>query len=85
MYKMLVYFIFDLTKSVFRCNQMLIFLIRFCDDIEFMTGNRPHFIWKIMWRFVSPLVIASLLIGMVVSSAKGTLTYEVWNDVQVRI
>eukprot|EP00795_Rhopilema_esculentum_P001551 gene1551-16000_t len=55
---------------------------RFCDDIEFMTGNRPHFIWKIMWRFVSPLVIASLLIGMVVSSAKGTLTYEVWNDVQ---
>ncbi len=61
------------------------FYSRFCEDIEFMTGRRPHKIWIVLWVAVSPIVIASLLIGMVVQSAKGTLMYEIWDRVQVRI
>ncbi len=50
-----------------------------------MTGRRPHKIWIVLWVAISPIVISSLLIGMVVQSAKGTLTYEIWDRVQVRI
>ncbi len=59
------------------------FCFRFCDDIEYMTGRRPHQIWVVMWVAVCPLVIAGLLIGMVVTSAQGTLMYEIWDRVQV--
>ena len=40
-------------------------------------------IWKILWSVISPLVILCLLIGMIVSSAKGALKYEVWDHIQV--
>ena len=49
-----------------------------------MTGNRPMLIWKLLWSVISPLVILGLLIGMIVSSASGTLKYEIWDHVQVR-
>eukprot|EP00794_Sanderia_malayensis_P019113 gene19113-21030_t len=58
---------------------------RFCDDIEFMTGRRPHQIWIVFWVAISPLVIAALLIGMIVQSAKGTLMYEIWDRVQMNL
>jgi solute carrier family 6 amino acid transporter-like protein 5/7/9/14 len=30
---------------------------RFRDDIKLMTGNRPGIWWKIMWKFVTPLLM----------------------------
>ncbi|XP_064624664.1 sodium- and chloride-dependent glycine transporter 1-like [Lineus longissimus] len=35
---------------------------RFMNDIKLMTGNRPSIWWKIMWKFVTPLLMLAIMI-----------------------
>ncbi|XP_033336012.2 sodium-dependent nutrient amino acid transporter 1 isoform X1 [Megalopta genalis] len=34
----------------------------FLDDVEFMTGRRPPFYWRLTWGFITPLSLFSILI-----------------------
>ncbi|RUS89266.1 hypothetical protein EGW08_002940 [Elysia chlorotica] len=35
---------------------------RFMKDIQLMTGNKPSIYWKIMWKFVTPIVVLTIWI-----------------------
>jgi len=52
---------------------------QFTDDIEEMTGVRPGIYWQICWRFVSPLLLAIVLVTSVVMSFLDTPRYTAWN------
>ena len=52
---------------------------QFTDDIEEMTGIRPGFYWQICWRFLSPALLAIVLVSSVVMQAIKTPTYIAWN------
>ena len=40
---------------------------RFYKDIELMIGYQPHAIWKIMWKFVTPIVIFGIWLFSIIS------------------
>ncbi|XP_019946754.2 sodium- and chloride-dependent transporter XTRP3A [Paralichthys olivaceus] len=53
---------------------------RFEKDIEDMLGHRPNWYWKIMWKFISPLLIISIFIFYIINYIQGgTPTYQAWN------
>ncbi|KAF7692145.1 sodium- and chloride-dependent transporter XTRP3-like [Silurus meridionalis] len=55
-------------------------LKRFEKDIEDMLGHRPNWYWKIMWVFVSPLLLIGLFIFYIISYIQGgTPTYQAWD------
>ncbi|ESP00137.1 hypothetical protein LOTGIDRAFT_238683 [Lottia gigantea] len=35
---------------------------RFYDDLEVMLGNRPSRIFKILWKFITPAILATVLL-----------------------
>lgn len=47
---------------------------RFYKDIELMIGFQPHFIWKYMWRFVTPAVIIFIWLFSIITL--GPVTYD---------
>ncbi|XP_063054973.1 sodium- and chloride-dependent transporter XTRP3-like [Engraulis encrasicolus] len=56
-------------------------LKRFEKDIEDMLGHKPNWYWKIMWAFVSPLLLVSLFIFYIVNYIRGgTPTYQAWDE-----
>lgn len=60
-------------------------MLRFEKDIEDMLGHRPNWYWKIMWIFVSPLLLISLFIFYIVNYIQGgTPTYQAWDKTMVR-
>ncbi|XP_060937979.1 sodium- and chloride-dependent transporter XTRP3A-like [Limanda limanda] len=53
---------------------------RFEKDVEDMLGHRPNLYWRIMWKFVSPLLLITIFIFYIVSYIQGgTPTYQAWN------
>lgn len=52
---------------------------RFSDDILFMTGKRPNIYWTVCWRFISPLMLLSVLVAYVILQAQKHPTYPAWN------
>ncbi|XP_031560121.1 sodium- and chloride-dependent transporter XTRP3-like [Actinia tenebrosa] len=52
--------------------------VRFEDDIEYMIKSRPGWYWKITWRFVSPVIVAGIIIASIVSMFLKTMTYAAW-------
>ncbi|CAG0893148.1 unnamed protein product [Cyprideis torosa] len=40
---------------------------RFCDDVEFMTGNQPGLYWKICWGFIIPFVLGYVFLDTLVN------------------
>ncbi|KAK2815372.1 hypothetical protein Q7C36_023638 [Tachysurus vachellii] len=55
-------------------------LNRFEKDIEDMLGHRPNWYWKIMWIFVSPLLLISLFISYIINCIQGGApTYQAWD------
>lgn len=34
---------------------------RFAEDIQLMTGKRPHIYWMICWKYVSPSAMVIIL------------------------
>ncbi|XP_044534547.1 sodium- and chloride-dependent transporter XTRP3 isoform X2 [Gracilinanus agilis] len=58
-------------------------LKRFENDLQVMTGYKPNWYWKIIWAFVSPLLIISLFIFYLTDYIlAGTLQYQAWDATQ---
>ena len=50
-----------------------------------MTGRTLNWYWKVMWAFVSPLLIIGLFIFYLSDYIlTGTLQYQSWDATQVR-
>lgn len=62
----------------------LSFIIRFSDDIEFMTGSRPNIFWKICWMFITPVAMFTILVASIVLMSQGKASYFAWNRDKVR-
>ncbi|XP_053265807.1 sodium- and chloride-dependent transporter XTRP3 isoform X1 [Podarcis raffonei] len=55
-------------------------LRRFSKDLSVMSGHKPSWYWKIMWAFVSPVLIVSLFIFYITDYIRtGTLQYQAWD------
>ncbi|XP_015434041.1 PREDICTED: sodium-dependent nutrient amino acid transporter 1-like [Dufourea novaeangliae] len=50
-------------------------LDNFLDDVEFMTGHRPSFYWRLCWGFATPLALFTILVYFL-----SELTPLVYND-----
>uniref|UniRef100_A0A8C5G4N4 Transporter n=1 Tax=Gouania willdenowi TaxID=441366 RepID=A0A8C5G4N4_GOUWI len=49
-------------------------------DIEDMLGHRPNWYWKLMWMFVSPVLLIALFIFYIINYILGGVpTYQAWN------
>lgn len=52
-----------------------------------MTGERVKSRWKVCWKFVSPLIILSVIIGGIVQKirqiARGEFSYTAWDRDEV--
>ncbi|KAM7175429.1 sodium- and chloride-dependent transporter XTRP3 isoform 3-T3 [Macrochelys suwanniensis] len=58
-------------------------LKRFEKDLLLMLGHKPNWYWKIMWAFVSPVLIISLVIFYLTDYIRtGTLQYQAWDATQ---
>ena len=58
----------------------LIELFLVLSDIERMTGVRPGLYWQIMWRFVSPVLMAVVIMSSIYFMFKHTPTYTAWDE-----
>lgn len=54
---------------------------RFADDIEMMTGSRPHFYFMLCWKFISPMAMISILMASFLELWQSGSSYPVWNAV----
>ncbi|KAK3790415.1 hypothetical protein RRG08_015885 [Elysia crispata] len=52
---------------------------RFSDDIQFMIGYRPSVIWKLAWKIITPIALAILLVGSLISKFSEPITYRVYD------
>jgi len=52
---------------------------RFSDDIFYMTGRVPPLIFRIMWKFISPIAIAIMLLVSLYNMIVKEPQYEIWN------
>ncbi|KAH3692540.1 hypothetical protein DPMN_193089 [Dreissena polymorpha] len=52
---------------------------KFGDDIEFMIGSQPNIYWKIIWKFVAPIMVAGLLVATLISYFIEPLKYEAYD------
>ncbi|KAK3910702.1 Sodium-dependent neutral amino acid transporter B(0)AT2 [Frankliniella fusca] len=53
-------------------------LKRFADDIELMTGSRPHLYWLICWKYLSPLAMLCILVASIVQIVVDGSGYQAW-------
>merc|ERR1719347_1908939 len=53
---------------------------RFTQDIKNMTGFQPNLYWQIMWRFISPIFMITVIISSVYCMLSDTTTYTAWNQ-----
>lgn len=53
-------------------------LRRFADDIELMTGSRPHIYWMLCWKYVSPLAMLSILFASFMNLISNGSNYPAW-------
>lgn len=51
---------------------------RFADDIELMTGSRPHLYWLICWKYLSPLAMLCILVASIVQIVVDGSGYAAW-------
>lgn len=51
---------------------------RFADDIELMTGSRPHLYWLICWKYLSPLAMLSILVASIFQIMVDGSGYPAW-------
>ncbi|KAJ7394069.1 hypothetical protein OS493_003743 [Desmophyllum pertusum] len=52
---------------------------KFEDDIEFMTGSRPGWYWRITWRFIAPVLVFGILIASIVNMGVKPIVYSAWH------
>lgn len=53
-------------------------LRKFADDIELMTGSRPHMYWMLCWKFISPLAMLSILFASFMNLVTNGSDYPAW-------
>lgn len=53
-------------------------LRRFADDIELMTGSRPHMYWMMCWKYISPLAMLSILSASIFNLVVNGSDYPAW-------
>lgn len=62
---------------------------RFSKDLRLMTGKKVKRRWQICWKFISPLIILSVIIGglvqMIRSLVDGNFTYTAWDRNQAKV
>lgn len=52
---------------------------RFCDDIEWMTGQRPGLYWRLSWWAVSPMLLLGILLAYIVLLVQRPPSYKAWS------
>lgn len=52
---------------------------KFDDDIEYMISLRPGFYWRWTWRYISPLMVAVIIIASVINMVVNPVGYTAWN------
>jgi len=52
---------------------------RFTKDIQNMTGVRPGLYWQVMWRFVSPTLMAAIIASSIYFLLTNTPVYTAWD------
>ena len=60
-------------------TMMYSYFLRFGDDIELMTGQRPNWYWMACWKYISPLAMSVILLASIGNMFSGT-TYEAWQS-----
>lgn len=70
---------FILQKIINPIKQGIFFSVRFSDDIELMTGRRPHHYWLFCWRYVAPATMITILSCSFVKIATEGVGYEAWD------
>ncbi|XP_043242320.1 sodium-dependent neutral amino acid transporter B(0)AT3-like [Amphibalanus amphitrite] len=54
-------------------------LRRFCDDIEMMTGKRPHWYWMFCWKYLSPFTMIVILVASIIKTLMDGAGYQAWD------
>lgn len=62
-----------------RDEDFFLFLIRFADDIELMTGSRPSMYWMLCWKYLSPIAMITILTASFIELASEGSNYPAWN------
>lgn len=62
-----------------QCLTKYCHVLRFSEDIEWMTGRRPNIFWQATWRVISPLMLLVVFLAYVVVQAETQPTYDAWN------
>jgi len=52
---------------------------KFTKDIQNMTGVRPGLYWQVMWRFVSPTLMAAVIASSIYFLLTNTPVYTAWD------
>lgn len=52
-------------------------------DIEYMLGDTPGLYWRVMWRFVSPLIVLVIFVASLINMGIKNLTYTAWSPEMV--
>ena len=74
-----IYWIFiDLIYQI-----LVIIIFRFCEEVEIMTSRKVPFIFKILWKYISPLAIFVILVLSLYGMAKDQPRYDAWDSVHV--
>ncbi|CRK96853.1 CLUMA_CG010048, isoform A [Clunio marinus] len=53
-------------------------LRRFSDDIELMTGSRPHIYWMLCWKYISPIAMLTILFASFMNLIVEGSHYPAW-------
>ena len=62
---------------VFNSLELINSDFRFCDDIKYMTGKHPPYVFRIMWKYVSPFFLLIMLVMSFYQMCAETPMYEV--------
>lgn len=52
---------------------------RFAEDIQLMTGKRPHIYWMICWKYISPCAMIIILLASWIKIFTEGSTYQKWD------
>eukprot|EP00116_Pleurobrachia_bachei_P002988 sb/3463250/ len=53
-------------------------LDKFNDDIEYMTGSKPHIYWQMCWKYISPTLISVILLASIVKQCLSPAGYTAY-------
>lgn len=59
---------------------------RFSKDLSSRTGKQVKSRWKLCWKFISPLIIFSVIVGGIVQMIRnGEFTYTAWDRTEAKV